>query len=317
MKTSSDKSVSSAKEYVPQFSGELHCRHLPVISPNAGWICDPDANACQLVCVEHTEDGLVLNHFVDVNGNALPMIDCNCANLDDGTTCQYFINQNFETKFTDNDLTGFYGNSCALSTTPAPTTPTPYWNKCGELPVLEIGYWSCHGNVCVLRCPASEISSIELSIQCMCMTSDQSHCTFIKTQPTWISDHARFDFTVGFEARDGFKCRPKASTTTVPSTTSETMVTCVDLPKPNLPYGEWICSDAAKYCSFACPSDFTKSKVNLKVICPLNPNCATKRSSPSNANARQQSVGGLSATRFHLTLPTSALAGTHSKVYRV
>ena len=251
------------KEYIPKFSGELHCRHLPVISPNAGWICDPDANACQLTCVEHTEDGLVLNHFVDVAGNALPMIDCNCANVDDGTTCQYFINQNFDTKFTDNDLTGFYGNKCAMSTTPAPTTPTPYWNKCGELPMLEVGYWSCHDNLCVLRCPASEISSVELSVQCMCMTSDQSHCTFIKTQPTWISDHARFDFTVGFESRDGFKCRPKALTTTLPSTTSGTMVTCVDLQKPNLPYGEWVCSDEAKYCSFACPSDYTKSKVSL------------------------------------------------------
>ena len=95
----------------------------------------------------------------------------------------------------------------------------------------------------------------------MCMTSEQTHCTFIKIQPTWISDHSRFDFALGFESRDGFKCRPKVTTTSIPLTTTQALIDCPNLTKPNLPYGNWICSSSGKYCAFSCPSDFTKSKV--------------------------------------------------------
>ena len=95
----------------------------------------------------------------------------------------------------------------------------------------------------------------------MCMTSEEKHCTFIKIQPTWISDHSRFDFALGFESRDGFKCRPKLTTTSIPSTTTQVHIDCPSLTKPNLPYGNWICSSSGKYCAFSCPNNFTKSKV--------------------------------------------------------
>ena len=103
----------------------------------------------------------------------------------------------------------------------------------------------------------------------MCMTSEQTHCTFIKIQPTWISDHSRFDFALGFESRDGFKCRPKVTTTSIPLTTTQALIDCPNLTKPNLPYGNWICSSSGKYCAFSCPSDFTKSKVCYRFFCFL------------------------------------------------
>ena len=146
-------SLFSGKAYQPRFIGQLHCRHLPFISSNSGWVCDPEANACQLVCIENISEEHTINVFVDHNGDPLPMIDCHCTDVLNSATCQYFIDQEFDSQFTATDLQSFYRNSCAVSTTPAPTTLPPYWQKCGQLPELEVGYWSCHDTVCVLRCP--------------------------------------------------------------------------------------------------------------------------------------------------------------------
>jgi hypothetical protein len=95
-------------------------------------------------------------------------------------------------------------------------------------------------------------------------------CAWVKIEPQWLTEFRRFDFELGFENRDGFKCRP-----TIPPTTTSNPITttgpksCDNLEQPELPYGYWACSGTNKYCSFSCPSGFKRNKQFI-VKCKCN-----------------------------------------------
>lgn len=67
--------------------------------------------------------------------------------------------------------------------------------------------------------------------KCLCLT-EEDHCTFIKVQPSWLTDARRFDFALGFETRDGFKCKEIAPTQPPTTTTTPEITSCDALPMP-------------------------------------------------------------------------------------
>ena len=67
--------------------------------------------------------------------------------------------------YTDAEIVDMYVGVCDPSTTVAPTTEPTLINKCGDLPDVEVGFWTCHDTVCVLECAEGQIAHINLALQ--------------------------------------------------------------------------------------------------------------------------------------------------------
>ena len=76
-----------------------------------------------------------------------------------------------------------------ITTTTVMTSTVPI-QKCEALPVIEIGYWQCQDNVCIIKCQEDEIAHLTVAIQCLC--TSQGHCTWLKIEPKWLSDFRRY-----------------------------------------------------------------------------------------------------------------------------
>ena len=67
--------------------------------------------------------------------------------------------------YSEEEIVDMYNGVCDPSTTVAPTTEPTLINKCGDLPDVEVGFWTCHDTVCVLECAAGQIAHINLALQ--------------------------------------------------------------------------------------------------------------------------------------------------------
>jgi len=258
--TTTQRSTTTTAELEP-----YQCQHLPTLADNSGWVCSADVNTCQLAC--NGDQGRLTSLERMDGDDLLPKVACRCVNLSDSSSCDYFIDDDMSTGYNVEELSSLYSGACNPVTTPAPTTRPTLVEKCGELPEVEVGFWSCQDTVCVLDCPDGQIQHINLALQCLCLTEDD-HCTFIKVQPSWLTDVRRFDFALGFETRDGFKCKQRPTTTPVITTTAPPIQSCDSLPLPGLPWGSWVCSVASNYCTFTCPENFKRNKTfNIKCKC--------------------------------------------------
>ena len=67
-----------------------------------------------------------------------------------------------------------YSNHCEEETTTTTTstiittTTTVPIDRCGQLPQIELGYWQCQDNVCIITCPNDETAHLTIALQCIC-----------------------------------------------------------------------------------------------------------------------------------------------------
>ena len=118
--------------------------------------------------------------------DGLISVSCECEFVIDHTSCDYLINNGTDIiNMTLVEIIDRYEDHCDPPTTTTTTTSTTTTttttttstttypiDRCAVLPVIEVGYWQCMENVCIIKCQQGETAHLTVAIQCLCVSKD-------------------------------------------------------------------------------------------------------------------------------------------------